>query len=103
MVGESDGKPSQACDGNRRIAWHTFGKPERHLRKKDSTRGQRVEPGYPIGRDLAGHKTRRDAAAYILAGLLSKIAVQRIRPTGKPRAIVICCKGLNDEAARHRE
>ena len=44
-----------------------------------------------------GHKTRCDAASHILAGLLPKIAIERIHPARKLRAIVAWPKWLNNE------
>ncbi len=80
MIGARDGKAPQACDGYRGIAWQTFGEPDRHLREENRARSQCVEPGDPICGDLAGHKTRRGAAAHIPAGLLPKIAIESIHP-----------------------
>jgi hypothetical protein len=36
MIGKSDGKASQAGDGNRRITWQTLGKRGWHLDEEDS-------------------------------------------------------------------
>jgi hypothetical protein len=97
MIGERDGKPPQARDGHGGIAWQTFGEPGWHLREENPASGQCVEPGNPICRDLAGHKTRRSAAAHILTGLLPKIAVERIHPAPKLRTIMGWPKRLDDE------
>jgi hypothetical protein len=97
MIGSRDGKPPQARDGNRGIAWQTFGQPDRQLREENPARGQCVEPGNPACGDFAGDKTRSGATAHILAGLLPKIAVQRIHAARKLRTIVACPKRLNDE------
>jgi hypothetical protein len=103
MIGESDGQASQSGDGNRRIAWQTFRQSGWHLREKNPTRRQCLEPSNPIRHDLAGHEARSRAAAYILAGLLPKIAIERNHTTRILRMIVARCKRLNDEPARHRE
>jgi hypothetical protein len=97
MIGARDGKAAQARDGYGGIAWQTFGEPGWHLREENPGRRQCVEPGNPIGRDLAGDKTRRGAAAHILAGLLPEIAIKRIHPTRKLRTIMAWPKWLNDE------
>ena len=97
MIGARDGKAPQPCHGYRGIAWQTFGESGWHLGEEDPSRSQCIEPGNPICRDLARHKTRRDAAAHILAGLLPKIAIERIHTTRKLRAIMAWSKWLNDE------
>ena len=97
MIGARDGKAAQARDGYGGIAWQTFGEPGWHLREENPGRRQCVEPGNPIGRDLAGDKTRRGAAAHILAGLLPEIAIERIHPTRKLPTIMAWPKWLNDE------
>jgi hypothetical protein len=97
VAGARNGKAPQPCDGHRGIAWQTLGESDWHLREKDPSRSQCVKPGNPIYRDLAGHKTRGDAAAHILAGLLPKIAIERVHPTRKLRAIMAGPKRLNEE------
>jgi len=103
MVGEGDGKATQARDGNGRITRQTFGKPGWHLRQEYPARGKCVEPGNAIRCDLAGDKTHRGAAAHILAGLLPKIAIERIHAAGKLRTIVTWRKRLDGKWPRHRE
>ena len=97
MIGESDCKAPQARDGHRRITWQAFGKPDRHLRKEHPARSQCIEAGNPICRDLAGHEASGGAAAHILAGLLPEIAIERIHPARKLRAIMAWPKWLYEE------
>ena len=97
MIGESDGKAPRARDGYRRIARQAFGKPDWHLPKEHAGRSQRIEAGNPICGNLAGHEAGGGAAAHILAGLLTEIAVKRIHPACKLRTIVVWSKRLDDE------
>src|SRR5450756_2172778 len=87
MIGESDGKASQARDGYRRVAWQAFGESDWHLREENPARGQCIEPGNPICRNLPGHEARGGAAAHILASLLPEIAIERVHPAPKLRTI----------------
>jgi hypothetical protein len=97
MKGESDGKAPQARDGYGRIAWLAFDESEWHLREKNPARGQCIEPGNPICRDLVGHEARGGAAAHILASLLPEIAIERVHPAPEFRTIMAWPKWLYDE------
>jgi len=97
MVGDSDRKAPQTRDRHHGIAWQTFGESHWHPREENPARGQCVEPGNAICRDLPCYKTRRGAAPHILAGLLEKIAIERIHAARKPGAIVVRPKWLNAE------
>jgi hypothetical protein len=97
MIGESYGKASQARDGYCWIAWEAFRKSGWHLRKQHPACSQCIEAGNPICRTLAGHEAGGGAAAHILAGLLPKIAIERIHPARKFRTVVAWPKGLYDE------
>ena len=97
MIGESDGKAPQARDGYCGIARQAFGQSDWHLRKEHPTCSQCIEAGNPTCRDLAGHEASRDSAARILAGLLTEIAIERIRAARKLRTIVAWPKWLYDE------
>ena len=103
MIGARHGKAPQARDGCCRIARQAFGKSPWRLRQEHPACSQYIESGNPIRRDLADHKTRCDAASHILAGLLPKIAIERIHPARKLRTIVAWPKWFNDEWTRHRE
>src|SRR5471030_783303 len=83
------------------IARQTPGKRGGHLSEENAGGSQCVVSGNSACGDLAGHKTGRDAAAHILAGLAPKISIERINAAGKRGAIMAWRKRLYDEFTRH--